>query len=230
MIRRLSACSIPLEVLVEPLPVVLADAVDPHRAQQPRSSCSRQSCTEASRSAAVGRQPSVAVQHPRRQPDQDAQRRQEDRQERRDQERDHQQPGRQNLDPRREVEIGEQAVANVIDLARPEVDHRPDTLGRQRRLAQPVHLAMNLPPQARSRRRVAARAMTRRRQIDHDPRSGRAGPAPAPAASPAHPGCCARWATTRGQPDAAAVRPGDEPGSVLAGAPRDQREIPESPV
>ena len=39
------------------------------------------------------------------------------------------------------------AVADVVDLARPEVDHRPDALGRQRRLAQPVHLAMDLPAQ-----------------------------------------------------------------------------------
>ena len=34
MIRRVSACAIPIQVLVEPLAVVLADAVDPDRPEQ----------------------------------------------------------------------------------------------------------------------------------------------------------------------------------------------------
>ena len=50
----------------------------------------------------------------------------------RDQERDHQQADRQDVNPRGEVEVGDQAVANVVDLARPQVDDRADTLGRQR--------------------------------------------------------------------------------------------------
>ena len=53
------------------------------------------------------------------------------------------------MNPRVSVQVGDQAVANVVDLASPQVDDRADTLGRQRRLAQPVHLAVNLPAQRR---------------------------------------------------------------------------------
>ena len=56
--------------------------------------------------------------------------------------------------PERVVEVGEEAVADVVDLAGQQVDDRARPLGRQRRLAQPVHLAVDL---AAERRRHVAR-------------------------------------------------------------------------
>ena len=140
---------VPIEVLVEPLAVVLADAINPDRAQQAQIFVEQAKLDRRVAKRDLVRLSSVAVQDPCDQPDEEAQRRQENGQERRDQESDHQQAGRQDVNPRGEVEVGDQAVADVVDLSRPQVDHRADALGRQRRLAQPVHLAVNLPAERR---------------------------------------------------------------------------------
>ena len=90
---------IPLEVLVEPLAVVVADAVDPDGPEQAQVFMEQAELDRGVAQRRLGRLSSVAVQDPRRQPDEQTQRRQEDRQERRDQKRDHQQarpPGRES--------------------------------------------------------------------------------------------------------------------------------------
>ena len=69
------------------------------------------------------------------------------------------------MNPRSEVEVGDQPVADVVDLASPQVDHRPDALRRQRRLAQPVHLAVDLPAECGRNVGRDASPSTRRRQI-----------------------------------------------------------------
>ena len=121
----------------------------------------------------------------------------------------HQQARRQDVNPRRDVEVGDQAVADVVDLARPEVDHRPDPLGRQRRLAQPVHLAMDLAAQRRRDVGRRPRPSTVRRQIETISDQHDADRARAPAGSPARPGCSAasarRWSVQISDPRAGAM-------------------------
>ncbi len=140
---------ISLEVLVEPLPVVLLNAVDANRPEQAQVLVEQAKLDRGVAHRRLGRLAGVAVQLPRGQPDQETQRAQEDRQQGRDQNREHQQTRRKDISPRHDVEIGDHTVADVVDLARPEVDHRPDSLGRQRRLAQPVHLAVDLAAECR---------------------------------------------------------------------------------
>ncbi len=181
----------PLEVLVEPLAVVLLDAVDADRAEQAQVLVQQdeldRGIAHARRRRPAGRRSpySAPSARPAARP----------------------RPGRSSgsarpgapppagrrprtCNPRREVQVGEETVADVVDLARPEIDHRPDALGRQRRLAQPVHLAMDLPAHGggdiggRPGDRPSA-ARSRRS------RSGPAGSGPSPAASRAHPGCSA---------------------------------------
>ena len=55
-----------------------------------------------------------------------------------------QQSRSQDRGPRHEVEVDEQGVADIVDLAREQIHDRTRPLGRQRRLAEPVHLAMDL--------------------------------------------------------------------------------------
>ena len=89
-------------------------------------------------------------------------------------------PDGQDGHPVRVVQVGEEAVADVVDLAGEQVDDRPGPLGRQRRLAEPVHLAVDLAAAATSPRRRPRR----RSATAGTARSGRAPAAgPGPAAS-----------------------------------------------